>query len=266
MLLGAAVAISFQSVLAPLATQDGQSLVWGRIGIFVLSWMVFALIFVLVPHRRVSFRHAFVGAFLSSVLFELAKIGFVAYVTNANYAAIYGALATLPIFLFWLYLVWVVVLLGASLAASLTTLDDYRRGQGGWPANRDFQLVFRLVGHLRQAQRDGLKLSQPELLAKEPMASERQLQDLLRGLEKVNIATRDEQGDWLLSRDTDDLSLADLYQSGNYHLPMISRESIPVDSAWDSEFEKVLQHVHAEGMAPMGRSLRKLYQLDDKDQ
>ena len=265
MLTGAAVAISFQGVLAPLAWQGGLSALWDRVGVFVLSWMVFTLVFVLVPHRRVSFRDALVGACVSTVLFELAKLAFVAYVKNANYAAIYGALATLPIFLFWLYLVWVVILLGASLAASLTTFDEYQRGQREWSARRNLQLVFRLVGHLRQAQQQGLKLSDAELLLREPMAGERQLQNLLHDLENARIATRDEQGDWLLSRDTDDLSLADLYQGGNYHLPMVPPESIPLDSAWDHAFAKVMQRIHAEGMAPMDCSLRTLYQPLEKE-
>ena len=69
-------------------------------------------------------RDAVVGALLSAVLFEAAKTGFVAYVSNANYSVIYGALATVPIFLFWLYIVWMVVLFGASLAASLTTFSE----------------------------------------------------------------------------------------------------------------------------------------------
>ncbi len=117
-------------------------------GSFLLSWLVFTLFFVLVPNRRVRFRHALIGALLSTVLFSLAKAGFVAYVSNTNYKVIYGALATVPIFLFWLYLVWIMVLLGASLAASLTTFSDYSRYDSDWPDRWEFQLVVHLVGHL----------------------------------------------------------------------------------------------------------------------
>jgi membrane protein len=67
------------------------------------------------------------------VLFSLARAGFVAYVSNASYNVIYGALATMPLFLLWLYLVWIVILLGASLAASLTTFSDYSRYDSSWP-------------------------------------------------------------------------------------------------------------------------------------
>ena len=93
----------------------------------MLTWLVFALFFVLVPNRRVMIKHALIGAFLSTVLFTWSGPGFVAYVSNTNYKVIYGALAAVPIFLFWLYLVWTVILFGASLAASLTTFSDYSK-------------------------------------------------------------------------------------------------------------------------------------------
>ena len=99
------------------------------LGIFFLTWMVFTMFFVLVPNRRVPFRDAVVGAFLSAVLFDVAKLGFVAYVSNANYSVIYGALATIPIFLFWLHLNWTILLFGAELAFAIQNRDTYAEEQ-----------------------------------------------------------------------------------------------------------------------------------------
>lgn len=129
-LTGAAIALSAQKVLTTLGIEEGLAAGWNHLGIFFLSWMVFTMFFMLVPNRRVQFRNAAVGAFLSAVLFEAAKMGFVAYVSNANYSVIYGALATVPIFLLWLYIVWAVILFGASLAASLTTFSDKISAEG----------------------------------------------------------------------------------------------------------------------------------------
>ncbi len=86
-----------------------------------------------------------------------------AFVANASFNVIYGALATIPIFLFWLYLVWIVILLGASLTASLTTFND-RRVDWGWPKKWAFLLAYRLVGYLWKAQKEGRALPVEELL------------------------------------------------------------------------------------------------------
>jgi len=259
MLIGAAIALSVQMVFGPLVLDTAMSSAWQKVGIFLLSWTVFSLIFLLVPNRSVRFRDALIGALLSAVLFELAKQGFVAYVSNANYAVIYGALATIPIFLFWLYLVWIVILFGASLAASLTTFDDSEKARTVWPARKDFQLCYRLVGHLWNAQREGKDLSDTQLLAKEPQTNERQLQHLLHQLETSRIVARDEVGNWRLARDLQELSLSDLYSSGNYHLPVVGIESVQVDSSWDAMFLQVMQEVREQGLRCMDRPLRPMY-------
>jgi membrane protein len=267
LLLGAAVALSVQKVIGPLALGDDASASWYRVGIFALSWTVFAVMFLLVPNRRVRFRDALSGALLSAVLFELAKLGFVEYVKNANYAVIYGALATIPLFLFWLYLVWTVILLGASLAASLTTFADSERTRSAWPERQDFQLVFRLVGRLWQAQQSGGDLSDTQLLALEPLGNERRLQHLLHNLERSKIAARDEEGRWRLVRDLAEFSLSDLYCSGNYHLPVggldaSAPEQVPVNSAWDRAFLRAIEEVQQAGLERLNRPLRPMYRDD----
>ncbi len=258
LLIGSAIALSAQSFINPILEQNEFAPVWHRLGALLLSWTVFTLIFYLVPHRPVMFRHALVGALLSTLLYELAKLGFVAYISNANYAVIYGALATIPIFLFWLYLVWVVVLLGASLAASLTTYDDTERARGEWPESRNFQLLFRVVGHLWHAQLEGGKLSDTQLLAMQPKAGDRQLQGLLHDLETSRIVARDDEGEWRLARDLHELSFADLYRSGQYHLPVPSEE-LPVESPWDSEFATALTEIYHRGTKELERPLRPMY-------
>jgi membrane protein len=241
-------------------------LVWSKGGVFLLSWTVFSLIFLLVPYRRVKFRDAIAGALLSAILFELAKLGFVAYVSNANYTVIYGALATIPIFLFWLYLVWIVILFGASLSASLTTFDDSERTRSVWPARKDFQLIYRIVGHLWVAQTEGKNLSDTALLNKETQTNERQLQHLLHQLEESRVVARDEDGSWRLARDLQELSLGDLYDSGNYHLPVVSDESVQVDSNWDAMFLQAMQDVQNQGLTLLNRPLRPMYLNTPKEE
>jgi membrane protein len=258
MLIGAAIALSAQKILMTLGLDNGVDPGLQRVGIFFLYWAVFTLFFILVPNRRVKFRDALAGAFLSAVLFELAKVGFVAYVSNANYSKIYGALATIPIFLFWLYIVWALVLFGASLAASLTTFSE-RANLGDWPDKWSFQLVYRLVGHLWKAQRVGQAVPMIQLLELEPRATERQILDLLHHLQGERIVTCNREDNWMLARDLEDISLADLYHSGHYYLPLADDPVLPSDSEMDRVFHRSLAEVRSSADPVLSRPLRNMY-------
>ena len=71
------------------------------------------------PARHVPWLHALAGGVVAALGFVATKEGFTWYVTHlANYRQIYGALAILPVFMVWLYLFWIVVLVGAAIAAA----------------------------------------------------------------------------------------------------------------------------------------------------
>jgi membrane protein len=88
---------------------------------FLLTWAALASLYILVPNRRVAVTDALLGGFLAGIVFELAKRGFAVYVSHfPTYTLIYGAFATLLIFLVWLYVSWLIVLAGATFTAMLT--------------------------------------------------------------------------------------------------------------------------------------------------
>jgi len=255
-LMAAAIALSATRIFGASGVVGDVPPAVQTLGIFLLSWLVFTLFFVLVPNRRVRFRDAAIGALLSTVLFSLAKAGFVGYVSNTNYKVIYGAMATVPIFLFWLYLVWVVVLLGASLTASLTTFSDYSRYDSDWPERWEFQLAVRLVGHLAEAQRSGASLSRERLMELEPRASELQIVRLMGRLGDEKVVTRDEEGDWLLARDLESLSLGGLYLMGDYYLPVGEIAMLPQDSGWDRAYVTALESIQRQSQGVWDQPLR----------
>jgi membrane protein len=87
---------------------------------FVLELASFSGMYYLVPNHPTRFLHSLVGALIATVLFEGAKIGFTWYLTRFNsFEVIYGALGVIPIFLIWIYISWLVILIGARYAASL---------------------------------------------------------------------------------------------------------------------------------------------------
>lgn len=84
---------------------------------FVVLWLAFTILYTWVPDCQVRWSHAFVGATFAVCLFEVAKVGFTFYVSYfPSYELLYGALAAIPLLLIWIYLTWIIVLLGAEIA------------------------------------------------------------------------------------------------------------------------------------------------------
>ena len=76
-----------------------------------------------VPNTHVRWAHAWAGGLFVSIGFEVAKRLLAWYVSSVpTYSVVYGAFAALPIFLLWIYLGWVIVLLGAVIAAYAPSL------------------------------------------------------------------------------------------------------------------------------------------------
>jgi membrane protein len=91
----------------------------------VISTAAFVLLFMIVPNTEVKFKAAFSGAVVAAVLFELSKRVFALYITSfPSYQVIYGALASIPILFLWIYVSWVVVLLGAEFTVFIDPFLD----------------------------------------------------------------------------------------------------------------------------------------------
>jgi membrane protein len=180
----------------------------------------FTAAYMVVPNRTVAWRHAAAGAVLATLVFEGAKWGLTAYLrTVPAYQQLYGALAVLPIFLLWVYLSWVAVLLGASLAASLSSFR-YQPSSRRLPAGHELYALLRLLGRLQARRAQGGALHVAELHALEPMLTDDLMQRMLGDLHRIGALARDEGGGWLLARDLDALPLGELYEAGALRIPL----------------------------------------------
>ncbi|HZX28929.1 MAG TPA: YihY family inner membrane protein [Telluria sp.] len=93
----------------------------------LLTTGAFTLLYMAVPNRFVNWRDAMWGGIVAALAFEIAKRLFAIFIKQfPTYAIIYGALAALPIFLVWVYMSWLITLVGAVLAAALPVVKYER--------------------------------------------------------------------------------------------------------------------------------------------
>lgn len=86
----------------------------------LITMLTLIMVYVLVPNKKVKFTNAVLGSITAVILFWFLRKGFgLIILKSATYKTIYGALATLPIFLIWMYLAWAVVIFGAVVTAAL---------------------------------------------------------------------------------------------------------------------------------------------------
>jgi membrane protein len=229
MLAAASLAVSARVFALPLfGTQEGQWLADFslRLAPVLIEFVCITLVYRVVPHHTVKWKHAVPGAILAAILLELVKWGIGAYLGSfQSYQKLYGTVAFVPILLLWIYLCWVAVLLGASLASSMAAFR-YQPVELRLPQGYEFYALLRLLGRFQQARALGKALDEDEILQHEPMMTDSLLQQLLCDMERIALVRRVESGEWMLARDLDQLTLGDLYESTQLRIP-VAEQHLP---------------------------------------
>ena len=89
----------------------------GKLVPYVLICLAFTFIYILIPNTRVQFRAALVGGVIAGVLWRITGWGFATFIaSSAKYAAIYSSFAILILLLIWMYLSWLILLVGSQIA------------------------------------------------------------------------------------------------------------------------------------------------------
>ncbi len=185
----------------------------------LLELVVFTCAYWLIPHSVVPIRFAFAGGMLATFLFELLKWLFAIYLKNVSFEHIYGALAVIPIALVWLYFVWLVVLLCASVTATLSTFR-YRPKAFRSAKGNHFFWVLRLVVRFIDAEHSKNHLSFETLSKLEPNISEPMLRLYLNGMSNIELIQSDNHDCWWLEKSLKDVTLKHLHQGMDLRIPM----------------------------------------------
>jgi membrane protein len=172
--------------------------------------IAFTLIYYVLPNRPIQFRHAVTGGIVAAMMFELMKRGFAFYVAKfPTYTLVYGAFAAVPIFLIWLYLSWVVALLGAVITALLPNIRIWRE-QVDPSASGPFHDALNLLRVLVRAQRVARTPSTRELCM-EAYVPHDAAERLLEQMHAAGWVARVVGDRWALACDPDTVSIADVY-------------------------------------------------------
>ncbi|HXF66410.1 MAG TPA: YihY family inner membrane protein [Burkholderiales bacterium] len=175
-----------------------------------VTGIAFTLLYLLIPNRRVAVRDALSGGFLAALVFEAVKHAFAGYLSLfSTYTLVYGAFASVPIFLLWIYLSWVVVLFGAVACALMPEWRE-RASQVEPVPGSQFLDALQILRLLWEAHRSGeiVPLSRLHAVVKLPLD---RIEALLDTMGEAHWVGRVAHG-WALIKDAAAISVADVYR------------------------------------------------------
>ncbi|HEY9079738.1 YihY family inner membrane protein [Magnetovibrio sp.] len=174
----------------------------------VLAIFAFSVFYAIVPYRPVQMRHALIGGISAGLLFGLLRRLFGLYIAAfPAYHTIYGALATVPIFLIWMYLSWAVVLIGAEITALMPEWGRARTAQNfdDMASARKLDAALVAIERLWRHGR-GEEVHHPTRNPKR----EEVLEQALETLRQAGFVALSDKEEWMLIRDPETLCIADV--------------------------------------------------------
>ena len=217
------------------------------------------VLFLVMPAASVRRRDAVMGGLVAAVLLEGLKKGFGFYVTHfPTYETIYGVMATIPIFLMWVYLSWMVILFGAEVAAALPEwrAGARRIGREGLPPVKRLTAALAVLNALARASRTGDTLSERRLARASKLGPDA-LGYATRRLARKKYIERSARNRWVLSRDLESVTLAQLHRDLDLDLgPAIPTAHLR--TAWGRRLAEAVDRLETAEDEAMGMTLKTL--------
>lgn len=192
------------------------------------SWLVLFAIFSLMPNAYVQRRAAAIGSFVAAVLWLVGKEAFGYYVLNANtLTSLYGALALVPLFLFWIYITWLVVLFGLELTYTIQNMKGrtFKHVSEKTPEQvlLDATWLIPVAAHVAADFAEG-KQTQADKAATALQLPPHTVRKLLRALVEAHLLHRLGEGDaesatYTLARPADRIAVADVLDAAASLMP-----------------------------------------------
>jgi membrane protein len=210
---------------------------------FLLETSAFTLLYALIPNCAVRWREALAGGVVTALLIDGLKVGFVLYISHlSGYRAVYGALASIPIFLFWMYIVWSAVLFGAVVAAAIPRWRADTRDATMVAEIGRLGLGLALVAELSDQMGLGGGLSTPALSERLGVPAT-ETEDDLAFLQRAGFVAASTSGGWVLARRLDSLTLLDFYRA--LGLPLAQSLDVAGTHPWKPRVAEALHRIAA---------------------
>jgi membrane protein len=189
----------------------GAGVVVLTIAPILLTSTALALLYAAMPNRRISLKDAAIGGLLAGIVFEIVKRGFAFYVTAfPTYTLVYGAFATVPVFLLWVYVSWLIVVFAAVVVASL---PEWREGAGQHRPvpGSDFFDALQILKMLWRAHTDGSSVKLAHIVKAVSVRIER-VEAILEAMTAVGWISRTVPPGWVLHRDASTITVEDVFR------------------------------------------------------
>jgi membrane protein len=220
-----AIAATLIGVVAasPVGRDNLIGFVLAEVMPLLLTWAALMLIYLAVPNRLVPRTDAAIGAGVAALLLEGLRQGFAFYVrAMTSYSAIYGALAGVPVFLLWIYLVWAVVLAGAVVVVALPEWRLACRGRYHGPALK-LAVGLEALAHLAASHRNGRAMPW-EHIAAAVGVPDAVLLPVLEDLQRGRYVAATDRGQWILARDLHQVPLVQFIRYFGFGVGPVAEE------------------------------------------
>lgn len=208
----------------------------------LFSVAAFTLLYATVPNAQVPLKHALLGGLFAATLFEVAKMLFGLYVRLfPGYQLIYGAFATVPLFLLWIYLSWLIVLFGAELVCNLGISQQWRRR-----AMPRLLTVFGVLRVFYERQQSGLKVRLRDVQRQGWQLAEHEWEEILAFLEQQKLIASTGTGAWVLSRDLSHYPVQQLLSHSPWPLPRVENLPEQLEEPWYPSLRRGLERLQDE--------------------
>lgn len=216
----------------------------------MLTSVAFGFLYRTVPNRQVTVLDAAVGGIIAAFAFEAMKIGFGHFVARiATYKLVYGTFASLPIFLMWIYLSWVVVV----FAAVITAVLPYWRSGGvllKQPPGAQFVEAVEILKLLHRAYVEGRVLNLQQLRIAVKLSWE-DAEAILDKLVAAGWVAKLQGNGWVLARDAGEIRAGEVFQ-----MFVFGREAADVSE--DSAIRRLVSSIAANVDGELDFSLKEL--------
>lgn len=188
---------------------------FGRLIPYLLILAAFGFVYIFMPNTKVRLASALIGATVAGLLWETTSWAFASFVaTSANYAAIYSSFAILVLFMIWLYLGWIILLVGADVAfyhqhpRVLTSATECNCLEQKQREQLSIQIMYLIALHFHK----GKPAWTLNGLAAELNRPTEQISRLLHAFgDKGLLSKTSENGEiWLPARETESIQLVDI--------------------------------------------------------